>query len=507
MRRVLVAAMFAIAAWAQSTGKVEGTVTNSVTGTPVAGAAVVLEGPEDSYIVESDARGHFTAQEVAAGKYEARAQRDGFAAPRAKVRLAAQAGGHAEGIALRLIPLGAISGRVVDADGDPVARVTVEALGYSYERGKKQLKTFGRASSDDRGEYRIAGLPAGAYYLRGTLPFGRSPMASMRLLGPKPAGYDPQAAYFPSAADVESAVVLDIAPGAELRGNTITLRAMQTYSIRITLSGTPAPGSDPTVSMGSATSGMTMMTNGKYGDTRGFGNMAPGTYLVEGADRPLGLAGRQVVKVTNADVDVTISLLPEIVIGGTVRSAGKPVAMDGMRVSLDCGEVADRTEAAVKADGTFAIRRVQPAVCSVQAAAPAGSYVKAIHLGDRALSSPAFDAGKSGAELAITLDTDGGTLAGTVVDAQGTAVADAVVAAAPAGAIRDWSDLVRSATSGADGMFELRDLAPGDYQVFAWVDVEPGAALDPDFRKSFEKQAKPIRIAPGQREKIQIQGM
>jgi protocatechuate 3,4-dioxygenase beta subunit len=507
MRVFIPAALFAIVAAAQSAGRVEGTVTNSVTGTPVAGAAVVLEGAEDSYIIESDARGHFAAAEVAAGKYEARAQRDGYAAPRAKVRFAAETGGHAEGISLRLIPLGAISGRVVDADGDPVSKVTVEALGFSYDRGKKQLKTFGRANSDDRGEYRIAGLPAGAYFLRGTLPFGRSPMSSMRLLGPRPDSYELGAAYFPSAADVESAVVLNIAAGAELRNNTIMLRAAQTYSIRITLSGTPAAGSSPTVSMGSVPSGMTMMMSAKYGDTRGYGNMAPGTYLVEGADRPLGLAGRQVVKVTNADVDVTISLRPEIVIGGTVRSAGKPVTLDGMRVSLDCGELADRTEAAVRADGTFSIRRVQPVVCSVRAAAPAGSYVKAIQLGEQALSNPAFDAGKSAGELAITLGTDGGMLAGTVVDPQGAPVADAVVAAAPSGTMRDWRDLVRSATSGADGMFELRDLAPGDYQVFAWVDVEPGAALDPDFRKAFEKQAKAIRIAPGQREKVQIQGM
>jgi len=385
--------------------------------------------------------------------------------------------------------------------------VTVEALGYAYDQSKKYLKTFGRAASDDRGEYRIAGLPVGAYYLRGTLPVGRSSIASMRPLGPRPAGYDPQTAYFPSAADVESAVVLDLAAGAELRNNSITLRVMQTYSIRITLSGTPAPGSAPTVSMGNAATGMMMMMNGKYGDTRGFGNMAPGTYLVEGADRQLGLSGRQVVKVTNADVDVTISARPEIVVGGMVRTAGKPVAMDGMRVSLDCGELADRTEAAVKPDGTFEVRHVQPAVCTVRATAPAGSYVKAMQLGERALSNPVFDAGKSGGALTITLGADGGSLSGVVVDVQGTPLADAVVVAAPDGAIREWSSLVRTTTADADGAFELHDLAPGEYQAFAWRDVDPDAARNAEFRKSFEKQAKAIRIAPGQREKIQIQGM
>jgi protocatechuate 3,4-dioxygenase beta subunit len=507
MRTLFLAALLTIGAGAQPAARVEGTVTNSVTGAPVAGATVVLEGPEDSYIVESDARGHFSAEDVAAGKYEARAQRDGYAAPRAKVRLAVEAGGHVEGTVLRLIPLGVISGRVVDGDGDPLAKVTVEALGYAYDQGKKYLKTFGRAASDDRGEYRIAGLPAGAYYLHGTLLSGRSPMASMRLLGPKPAGYDPQAAYFPSAADVESAVVLDLAAGAELRNNSITLRALQTYSIRITLSGTPAPGSRPTVSMGSATSGLTMMTDGKYGETRGFGNMAPGIYRVEAADRPLGLTGRQVVKVTNADVDVTISARPEIVVGGMVRTAGKPVAMDGMRVSLDCGELADRTEAAVKPDGTFEVRHVQPAVCTVRAAPPAGSYVKAMQLGERVLSDPAFDAGKSSSALTITLGTDGGSLSGVVVDVQGAPVADAVAVVAPDGAMREWSGLARSATADADGAFELHDLAPGEYQVFAWRDVDPDAARNAEFRNGFEKQATVIRIAPGQREKIRILGM
>src|SRR5207247_7655497 len=115
------------------------------------------------------------------------------------------------------------------------------ALAYSYAQGKKELKSFGTAASDDRGEFRIAGLPPGAYYLRGAA-FPRTVMSSMRVLGPK-AAYELAPTYFPSAADPTEAVLLDLAPGGELRNHNITLRTEQSYTIRVTIAGNRAAGS------------------------------------------------------------------------------------------------------------------------------------------------------------------------------------------------------------------------------------------------------------------------
>jgi hypothetical protein len=105
------------------------------------------------------------------------------------------------------------------------------------------------------------------------------------------------------------------------------------------------------------------------------------------------------------------------------------------------------------------------------------------------------------------LGTDGGVVDGTAVDAQGRPLSGAAVVIAPGGAMREWTDRVRATVSGDDGKFAFHDLAPGDYLVFAWEDVEEGAPLDADFRKSFEPKAVPVHIEAGKQESVKVKGM
>ena len=62
---------------------------------------------------------------------------------------------------LRMIPDSVIAGKVLNADGDPVRYVQVEALQYAYLAGEKELQTKRTAQSNDRGEYRMFYLPPG----------------------------------------------------------------------------------------------------------------------------------------------------------------------------------------------------------------------------------------------------------------------------------------------------------------------------------------------------------
>jgi hypothetical protein len=99
--------------------------------------------------------------------------------------------------------------------------------------------------------------------------------------------------------------------------------------------------------------------------------------------------------------------------------------------------------------------------------------------------------------LTITLARDGGTLAGQV-DVEGAAVV--LVPAI-------WPELARSTTAGKDGRFELHDLAPGDYSVFAWADAEPDAPLDADFRRQFADRAVIVHIAPRGGTTVQVKAI
>src|SRR5437870_2555126 len=48
---------------------------------------------------------------------------------------------------------------------EPMAVLTAQALRCRYTQGRKQLVSFGSASTTDIGAYRIFGLPPGRYYI------------------------------------------------------------------------------------------------------------------------------------------------------------------------------------------------------------------------------------------------------------------------------------------------------------------------------------------------------
>ena len=54
------------------------------------------------------------------------------------------------------------------------------------------------------------------------------------------------------------------------------------------------------------------------------------------------------------------------------------------------------------------------------------------------------------------------------------------------------------------GRFTFKNVAPGQYKVYAWEDVEPGAWLDPDFMKLLEAKGESITVAESDQTQVQI---
>jgi protocatechuate 3,4-dioxygenase beta subunit len=468
---------------------VQGKVTNIVDGRPLAGVAVVLQGAEDAYLAETDREGRFRIQDVIPGRYQAKPQREGFML-RPAVRFAVEAGTTAQELELRLTPFGAISGRVVDTDGDAVSRIQVEALRYGYTNGKKQLETAGRARTNDRGEYGIFGLAPGRYYLRATDSSRFSWANGIRTIGPKPpTTYT--TIWFPAALDIESGVQLELSAGTDLRDHDIRLHPQRTYTMRIRMAGSADDTARPRLSMRSP-AGPSFMMDLRYGAPWIYPDAMPGTYYLEADDPKGGLSARRSVRLVDSDLEVTLTLAPPAALSGSVRVEGGAAAVAGVR--LEAEDATNNAAARTRADGTFTIPNIQPVPYSVRVDAPAGTYLKSLKIGDQQLSAPLIDMAHATGPLTVTLGSDGGTLAGQVD------VEDAAVVLVPAA----WPDLARSTTADKDGRFELHDLAPGDYSVFAWADAEPGAPLDPGFRRQFADRAVTVHIAPRGSAMVQV---
>jgi hypothetical protein len=68
-------------------------------------------------------------------------------------------------VTLEMIPTGSISGRVLDENGNPAARVRVMAIESRWQQGRQELQIAAARYTDDLGEFRLFWLPPARYYI------------------------------------------------------------------------------------------------------------------------------------------------------------------------------------------------------------------------------------------------------------------------------------------------------------------------------------------------------
>jgi hypothetical protein len=509
MKTVLLLALAAaVHSWAAT---VSGRAVNSATGAALAEVVIVLEGESptgsppqvDSYIVETDGEGAFRADNVAPGRYRAHARKEGFAAPRAAARLLVETGAAPDPLVIALTPLGAVSGRIVDPEGDPIAGASVSALTYAWKAGKKRLTATATARTDDRGEYRIFGLAPGRYYVRASHAFGAvgSSTRFMQTGGGPRVDHVYGTVYFPAGAEPEGASEVTLAPGAEVRNLGMQLRPQSLYRIRARVVGVEPGTRGLTFSFSdysAESSGMSMAFSGAGGSqSMSLPLSRPGRYLVGVSDREHDLQAQQLVTLVDQDVEVTLTLAPPVGLSGVVRlEAGDPMALAFVNLALEGEDPWSRgASGKVGDDGRFTIAKVSPATYWLRISPPRGYYVKSMSRNGRPLAAPRLDLAASMAPIAVTLATDGGAI-------EGVAAPDAAVVLEPKGPWREWPDRLRSATADRDGRFSLRDIAPGEYLFFAFDGAPPGAPAAAEFRRAYEKQATAVTVEAGARQTV-----
>ncbi len=68
-------------------------------------------------------------------------------------------------------------------------------------------------------------------------------------------------------------------------------------------------------------------------------------------------------------------------------------------------------------------------------------------------------------------------------------------------------DLVKIVTAGAKGVFKVSDVAPGDYRVFAFEELDPNILRSAEFRKLFESRSVSVLVHPASQETVQIKAI
>ncbi|HLK65248.1 MAG TPA: carboxypeptidase-like regulatory domain-containing protein [Bryobacteraceae bacterium] len=261
---------------------VAGQVTDAVTNAPIRKATISLipDGKPTVRAAISDADGRFQFANLLPGSYSLEGDARGYLRvsqyasnqTRSKTVFSLAPGQTLSDIALHLTPAGAISGRIVDEDGDPVARVNVHLWRITYRNGSRDLTTTGQnVMTDDRGIYRIAGVPPGRYYLSAT------PTQSAPNSPPDDARY--LRTYYPGVFDPAAAAPIDLRPGSETENVNFKLSKVQTTHVRGRVSS--AAQADLSLypengTSNSAESSRSLLPDGKFD----FDGVVPGAYRI-----------------------------------------------------------------------------------------------------------------------------------------------------------------------------------------------------------------------------------
>jgi len=293
--------------------------------------------------VTTDDTGRFEMIDLPAGRYSVsvRAPATFVSPPSQSVQVAS--GGSAS-ITFKLDRGGAITGRVLDHEGDPLVRAQVSALQRRNLNGASRLMSAGSggyASTDDLGQFRLFGLPPGEYYVAASYSIP-GPM-----IDPAPADNQPKFGYaptfYPSSTEVDGAQKVTVRAGQDTSGIDVSLVRVKlgTVSGRATDSaGNPITGSRGYVSLMPAGELTTMVGGGatrrREDGTFVISNMPPGRYQLtatagtsgEGANNAQREGGSKPVTVDGDDIVVDIQTNTGATVSGRVAIEGEAPAQN-----------------------------------------------------------------------------------------------------------------------------------------------------------------------------------
>jgi hypothetical protein len=165
---------------------ISGTVQSSPDAKPINRAQLMILGAENGYvkIVESDTQGRFSFAQLPAGRYMIGASRPPFLdtaygaarAGRPGTAISVAEGQRITNLAVKMMRGGVVTGYVTDEHGQPLQNATVRLLLVEIRGGSRIVGTFanplmpigllgnsGTGRTDERGSYRIYGIPPGEY--------------------------------------------------------------------------------------------------------------------------------------------------------------------------------------------------------------------------------------------------------------------------------------------------------------------------------------------------------
>ena len=404
----------------------------------------------------------------------------------------------------------AIAGRITDELGDPLERASVEAMRIGYSERGRELVTVASAITNDAGEYRIAQLQPGDYYVvasERSEGFGSEPDADIGFLKTAyPANADIAGARRVPIRDGQDAIRIDItmlpARPANISGRVITANGLAAANVMLVLQSVDSgPGSGVGSDTRSGADGSFLLPRvipGRY-ELHARLNAKPN----EGAILPLVMTGDDV---TGWTIPLTAGgrITGRVVPPEHARARGTP---GDLRINaIPTGDTlvfGTGFGGPVKDDWTFdwdfllGNRIIRPS------ALPAGWYLKAVMRGETDITdTPDRLHGRGSRQRRRDRPDDRddercGNGARRrrrrpATDYTVVAFADDNTKWAP------WSRFIKTARPDDAGRFRIDGLPPGRYRIAAVDKVENFQWLDREFLQRLRPDATSLTLQLGQ---------
>jgi hypothetical protein len=529
--------------------RLEGRTVNATTGEPIPRVSVTLAGGMGANAMgrsaRSDNEGRFLIENVQPGTYRLMADRVGFlrqgygtrtpGGPSAPLNLSP--GQSMKDLEFRLTPQGVILGTVVNDEGDPLPRTSVVAyrLGGLGTMQQSRQQAGGLASTNDIGEYRLAGLTPGRYFVVATAQVGAGGRGTGGGFAGGPGGGrgaggrggpQPEApaedflpTYYPSTLDPAGAVAVDIAPGQEVGGVTVVLKKGALYRVQGKIvGGSPQDLANVQVTLmprGGGAAFFMGRASGAVGPDGAFQitRVRPGSYYLiaqrmgrQGA----GIVGLVPVEVTTSDATgLMLPLTEPMPVTGAVRIEGdQKVALQRLTVSLTSieGLPVGAPSGRVAETGAFKLDAVPADNYYVTfSGLPEGTYVKSVRMGNQEVLDKGIDltSARGSVSLDVILSPNAGSVEG-VVTGDGKPAAGSFVAIL-ADPIRPGQPYLNKFTiADQDGRFTFTGVAPGDYKLYAWEEAQSELVRDPGLARPFEHKAVKASVGESRTEQAEL---
>ncbi|MGB9181942.1 MAG: carboxypeptidase regulatory-like domain-containing protein [Pyrinomonadaceae bacterium] len=527
---------------------VSGRVVYDDTGKPVRRAHVSLIGkdaPAGQRMTNADARGVFRLKNVPAGRYTFYVDAVGVYSPNPygpeegkqnAIEVSVDGTSNVE-VEVRARRGGSINGKITYTDGEPAVGLPVSLM--RREEGRIlpfRNGRYGDVRTDDRGVYRVSGLPPGEYIVSASEEVERVMQRgdSVYSYG----GGSLSATYYPAATSARSASGLRVEAGREVSDINITLIERSTHKVSGTVTvkrdGTPLVRAQVMVQLKTEPGDFADSHMYSQTDERGYWTLEEvpdGTYIINvtppqpemrGSDgrnydrayrEAMGrfVAKNQDLTVAGADVSgLAIEMSEGARIRGTLRVEGDKPLPQNIYISAEAanGERVMQPSSRVEQDNTWIVGGLPAGDNFLNVGVAGGKYyTKSITWNGMDLQrNPVnLDEGGEVKGVEIVLSTDVATLTGRALNAtDGAPLRNMVLILVPTDQSR-WRS--RSASlggrTGADGSFTITG-APGEYFALIWRMNDGPLAFNEENIRARTANAPRVTLRAGERKSMDI---